>query len=215
MQIDLIAPFLLSYIAFAAVLVLIMLVNEGSLPNIKQRSEGYAPIPSRESVDERPVAAANPATTDSPTAASREASSSEAHNQSAFTNMKSEIENFYSVFRRPATFYCLAATFVKRIGFASSVFAPQYVSDKFKWSLHQTTWLRVSGGGAAIIIYIVAPPLNVLLIKRGSSPQAVDMNTIRSSLVVLSSSFFAAWRAESGIFMIVGMIPACGQENRT
>jgi hypothetical protein len=204
MQINLLAPFYMSYIAFAVVLILVTLVVEGNLPNPKQRSESYTPIPSRESMDESPIVAADRATPNSPTTSDHEPPDGKADNQFAFTKLKGEIEVFYSLFDTPATFYCLAAMFFKRIGFASSVFAPQYVSEKFKWSLHQTTWLRVSGSGAAILIYLIAPPLNSWLIKRGSLPQIVDMNTIRGSLLVLGFSFFAAWRANSGAFMIVG-----------
>ena len=204
MQINLLAPFCLSYIAFAAVLILITLVVEGNLPKPKQRSEGYTAIPSRESVDESPIVAADRATTSSPTASDHKPLGGKADKKSAAANLKCEIEVFYSLFSTAATFYCLAAMFFKRIGFASSVFAPQYVSDKFKWSLHQTTWLRVSGSGAAVLVYLIAPPMNAWLIKKGSLPSTVDMNTIRGSLLVLAFSFIAAWRARSGVFMIVG-----------
>ena len=164
MQITLLAPFYLSYIAFAVVLILIAQVVDGNIPKSRQQSESYMPIPSRESVDESPIVAADRVTRNSPSASHHQPLDRKADNNSAFTKLKCETEVFYSLFGTAATFYCLAAMFFKRVGFASSVFAPQYVSDKFKWSLHQTTWLRVSGGGAAIIVYLIAPPLSAWLI---------------------------------------------------
>lgn len=203
MQINLLAPFCVSYLSFAAVLILVTSVGEGNLPKSKQRSEGYTPVSTQD--NDGPIVAANQATTDSPATPLHKSPDSDADGQSTLANIRSEMEELFSLFGTPATSYCLAAMFLKRVAFASSVFAPQYVSEKFKWSLHETTWLRVSASGAAILIYLVAPPLNAWLIRRGSLPQRVDMTTIRGSLSVLAISFFAAWRAKSGVSMIIGI----------
>uniref|UniRef100_A0A0B7KH08 Uncharacterized protein n=1 Tax=Bionectria ochroleuca TaxID=29856 RepID=A0A0B7KH08_BIOOC len=92
--------------------------------------------------------------------------------------------------------------FLKRIGFASSVFLAQYVSEKFKWDLHETTWLRVFRSGGAILVYIITPILNRRLVNRGNLPHLAELNIIRGSLLVLAVSFFGSWSVHRGWFML-------------
>ena len=206
MQINLLCSFFVSFVAFAVILILLTRVAEGDFPNREEKSEGYVPIRSEESTDATQTGTPDHTSATLHTASDHDSPDSEADSPptSTIIRFKTEAEIFYKLFGTQVTFYCLAAMFLKRISFTSSTFVPQYVSETFKWSLHETTWFRVSTSGAAILMYLMVPIVSSWLIKRGSLPQKVDLHVIRGSLLVLMISFYAAWGATSGAFMVVG-----------
>ena len=104
-----------------------------------------------------------------------------------------------------ATRFCLASFFLKRIAFSSEGFMFQYASEKFGWQLRQTTWLRVATATSAVFITLIGGPLlGYALQKKGVRSQLVDLNMIRGSLAVLVGAFFAAWMATSGELLVLG-----------
>lgn len=111
-----------------------------------------------------------------------------------------------NLFDSPASRFCLAAFFTKRLGFSSEGFMFQYASEKFQWELRKTTWLRVSSAvGAVFVSLVVGPLVNSRAIKRRIPSPIVDLNTIRWSLITLVVSFCAAWLAPSAVFLAIGM----------
>lgn len=114
-----------------------------------------------------------------------------------------KLRDLMALFRLSNARFCLVAVYLKRIGFASSGFAFQYVSERFGWQLHETTWLRVISGGGAIAIGILAPTVTTQLVHRGTYPPIVDLQAIRAALSILSVSFFAAWKATSDLVIIL------------
>lgn len=113
------------------------------------------------------------------------------------------------ILKQPASRFCLVAYMLKRIAFASEGFMFQYASEKFLWPLQQTTWLRVAQASGAIVATLLLCPLATLIL---SSPRAgdipahvVDLGIIRSALLILTISFFSAWKAPSAMYLIVCM----------
>jgi hypothetical protein len=115
----------------------------------------------------------------------------------------------------PNTLFSLSAVFLKKIGFSSSNFAFQYVSEKFKWQLRDTTWIRTASGAGAISIGIIAPVITAQLLKKSFNPPSVDIGSIRAALTILSFSFLATWLASSGSFILIGMWFVCYRDRST
>jgi hypothetical protein len=115
------------------------------------------------------------------------------------------------LFDSPASRFCLAAFFIKRLAFASEGFMFQYASERFKWELRQTTWLRVSSAAGAVFATLaVGVLLNSTSRKRESQSRISDLNTIRLSLVVLIISFLGAWLAPSAPLLLIGKTTCLG-----
>lgn len=109
-------------------------------------------------------------------------------------------------FNSSVTHFCLAAFFFKRVAFTSESFMFQYASEKFGWELRRTTWLRVaSASGAVFTTLAVCPLLAFTLTNKGYAAHKLDMNVIRTCLAILVLSFFSAWRANSGLLLVLGM----------
>ncbi len=120
--------------------------------------------------------------------------------------VKLKIEEVASLFNSPASHFCLAAFFVKRVAFASEGFVFQYASEKFLWPLHQTTWLRTAAACGAVVATLIACPATFSFFKaQGFAAHKLDLNTLRISLMILLLSFFCAWKASSGLVLILGM----------
>lgn len=208
MQLDLRGPFYISFLIWGLILILVTQVREHENPGLKNNNAcEYTPIfDSTDDLGESPVLPADHTThiLDTDNLHGGSSSDHETEEQPRSTKIKSEVHTFCMLFSTPAAFYCLAAMFLKRIGFASSVFLAQYVSEKFKWDLHETTWLRVFSSGGAILVYIVTPILNRRLVHRGNLPHLVELNIIRGSLLVLAVSFFGSWSVHRGWFMLAG-----------
>ena len=119
---------------------------------------------------------------------------------------KARVASIWQLARGPSTRFCLAAFFVKRIAFSSENFMFQYSSERFDWPLRETTWLRVAAeSGAVLVTMIIGPLLSYILVgKRGVPTQKLDLNVIRVSLILLASSFFAAWQATSAVMLSIG-----------
>jgi hypothetical protein len=123
--------------------------------------------------------------------------------------VKSILDTASVILKQPASRFCLVAYMLKRIAFASEGFMFQYASEKFLWPLQQTTWLRVAQASSAIVATLLLCPLATLIL---SSPRAgdipshvVDLGMIRSALLILTISFFSAWKAPSAMYLIVCM----------
>ena len=120
---------------------------------------------------------------------------------------KLHLQQIAILFRSPASHFCLAAFFVKRIAFASESFVFQYASEKFLWPLHQTTYLRVATASGAIFATLIACPASFsILSRRGFATHKLDLSTVRISLTIVSLSFFCAWKANSGVMLALGML---------
>ena len=121
--------------------------------------------------------------------------------------VKLYIQQIAILFHSPASHFCLAAFFVKRIAFASESFVFQYASEKFLWPLHQTTYLRVATASGAIFATLIACPASFsILSRRGFATHKLDLSTVRISLTIVSLSFFCAWKANSGLMLALGML---------
>lgn len=124
-----------------------------------------------------------------------------------------------SLLKHPASRFCFTTYILKRIAFASEGFMFQYASEKFLWPLHQTTWLRVGQASGAILATLVLCPLIMSVFSKTASTidsdtrkrncgrfpaHAIDLTMIRSALTILALSFFAAWKAPSAVFLVIG-----------
>lgn len=109
------------------------------------------------------------------------------------------------LFRNPASQFCLATFFFKRVAFTSEGFMFQYASEKFDWALQRTSWLRVANACGAIFATMIAwPLLPFLFVRKGTVAHRVDINSVRLSLGVVFLSFFFAWKARTGILFLLG-----------
>jgi hypothetical protein len=115
----------------------------------------------------------------------------------------------------PNTLFSLSAVFLKKIGFSSGNFAFQYVSERFKWQLQDTAWVRAASGAGAISIGIIAPVVTAQLLKRDFNPPSVDLGSIRAALTVLMISFLATWLASSGTLILIGKHFGCYSADST
>jgi hypothetical protein len=121
--------------------------------------------------------------------------------------------------KHPASRFCFTTYILKRIAFASEGFMFQYASEKFLWPLHQTTWLRVGQASGAILATLVLCPLIMSVFSKTTiatdgderkrscarfPAHAIDLTMIRSALVILTLSFFAAWKAPSAVYLVIG-----------
>lgn len=128
----------------------------------------------------------------------------------AWNNLHESISEAAILFRDPVSKFCLTTFFFKRVAFASEGFMFQYASEKFLWQLRQTTWLRVAqASGAITSTLIVCPFLASFLPKQGIAAHVVDLNVIRSALLMLTVSFFLSWKASSGLFLAFCMELSC------
>jgi hypothetical protein len=122
--------------------------------------------------------------------------------------------------KHPASRFCFTTYILKRIAFASEGFMFQYASEKFLWPLHQTTWLRVGQASGAILATLVLCPLIMSVFSKNTTTgdngskrcgrfpaHAIDLTIIRSALTILTLSFFAAWKAPSAVFLVIGTTP--------
>lgn len=109
------------------------------------------------------------------------------------------------LFRNPASQFCLAVFFFKRVAFTSEGFMFQYVSERFNWALQKTSWLRVANASGAIFATMIAWPLvTSLFVNKGTVAHRVDLNSVRLSLGIVSLSFFCAWEARTGLPFLLG-----------
>jgi len=118
-----------------------------------------------------------------------------------------KIRQITRLFRSPASQFCLAVFFVKRIAFASESYVFQYASENLLWPLHQTTCLRVATASSAIFVTLIACPMSSSVLRgRGFAPHRLDLNTVRISLLVVFAAFFCAWKAGTGSMLALGML---------
>lgn len=109
------------------------------------------------------------------------------------------------LFHNPASQFCLAVFFFKRVAFTSEGFMFQYASERFNWTLQKTSWLRVANASGAIFATMIAwPLLTSLFVSKGTVAHRVNLNSVRLSLGVVSLSFFFAWEAWTGLPFLFG-----------
>lgn len=130
-----------------------------------------------------------------------------AHDNSRSTEsqklLKLHLQQIAGLFNSPASHFCLAAFFVKRVAFASESFVFQYASEKFLWPLYKTTYLRVATASGAVFVTLIACPVSFSLLSRKGFPaDMLDLNAVRISLIIVFLSFFCAWKANSGLQLI-------------
>lgn len=103
--------------------------------------------------------------------------------------------------------FCLAASIVKRIAFASENLVFQHALEKFLWPLRQITWLRVASALSAVFANLIAwAGMAILLTRRGLAAHQLDLNIVRLSLIILMVSFSWAWTATSETILAFGML---------
>ena len=200
MKKNLYIPFWISISTYSASLIIAFIMDEPDHKDDRQKymaisDQGYSTLVVEESVPNA-TAITSPAL---------------ALNNSQFLKIsrlvKLHIQQITVLFRSPASHFCLAAFFVKRIAFASESFVFQYASEKFLWPLHQTTYLRVATASGAIFATLVACPASFsILSRRGFATHKLDLSTVRISLTIVSISFFCAWKANSGLTLALGML---------
>ncbi|KAF2253565.1 hypothetical protein BU26DRAFT_381178, partial [Trematosphaeria pertusa] len=101
--------------------------------------------------------------------------------------------------------FCFSAFLLKRIGFKSETFMFQYVSEKFHWSLRMTTWLTVTNAMGAVFVTLIVLPVAVSIgASHGFRSDRVELLAVRTSLLILTSSFFAAWRSSDDRGFLAG-----------
>lgn len=109
------------------------------------------------------------------------------------------------LFHNPASQFCLATFFFKRVAFTSEGFMFQYASEEFDWAFQRTSWLRVANACGAIFATMIAwPLLSSLFVRKGTVAHRVDINSVRLSLGIVSLSFFFAWKARTGLLFLLG-----------
>jgi hypothetical protein len=118
---------------------------------------------------------------------------------------KDEYSTIHDIFHSSAARFCLVAYFFKRVAFTSEAFMFQYAAEKFQWELRDTTWLRVASSiGAIIATLLVGPAIQSVCRKHGVSSKALDLNTVRTALIILSISFLGTWISWSGLAFVFG-----------
>jgi len=90
----------------------------------------------------------------------------------------------------PGLPFCYMLFFFKPLAMISKAFVYQYASYNFRWGLSQTTWLRFAqAGGSSLATIAVLPLLSSVLVRRGLRAQMLDLNVIRTSLLVAAVGF--------------------------
>lgn len=90
----------------------------------------------------------------------------------------------------PGLPFCYLLFFFKPLAMISKAFVYQYASYNFDWGLSQTTWLRFAqAGGSFLATIAVLPLLSSVLNRRGLQAQILDLNVIRTSLLIAAIGF--------------------------
>lgn len=206
MKKNLYVPFLVSVTTYCASLVIAFVMNELDQNSDCQQYVNIEDQEYRSSISEDSVA--DSAATTSPALAPDNLQFSQA--QKIVTLYTQQIA---SLFHSPASHFCLAAFFVKRVAFASESFVFQYASEKFLWPLRQTTGLRVATASGAIITTLIACPASFSVLQgKGFAAHNLDLNTVRISLLIVFISFFSTWKANSGPMLVLGKLQEVPQE---
>ena len=197
MKKNLYIPFWVSVTTYCTSLVIAFIMNDPDQNSDFQRYVNIADQEYRSSTSEDSVADST-----SPALAPNDSQFSQAQ-----TIVILYIQQIAGLFRSPASHFCLAAFFVKRIAFASENFVFQYASEKFLWPLRQTTGLRVATASGAIFATLIACPASFSFLRgKGFAAHNLDFNTVRISLLIVCISFFSTWKANSGPMLILGKL---------
>ena len=100
------------------------------------------------------------------------------------------------------SFIMLFCFFLKRLGFTSDAFFPQYASERFHLVLRQTPWFKWTQAlGSTLMLGIVLPSVTVFTRRRGIAPRSTDLIIISCSLLVLITAYFMISQASAvGVF---------------
>ena len=200
MKQNLYIPFWVSVTTYCASLVIAFVMNESDQNSDCQQYVNIADQEYRSSTSEDSVA--DSAATISPALAPDHSQFSQAQKL-----VMLYIQQIAGLFHSPASHFCLAAFFVKRVAFASESFVFQYASEKFLWPLRQTTGLRVATASGAIFATLIVCPASFSVLRgKDFAAHNLDLNTVRISLLIVCISFFSAWKANSGPMLILGKL---------
>ena len=200
MKQNLYIPFWISVTTYCASLVIAFVMNEPDQNSDCQQYVNIADQGYRSSTSEDSVA--DSAAISSPALAPNNSQISQAPKV-----VMLYIQQIASLFHSPASHFCLAAFFVKRVAFASESFVFQYASEKFLWPLRQTTGLRVATASGAIFATLIACPASFSVLRgNGFAAHNLDLITVRISLLILLISFSSAWKANSGPMLVLGKL---------
>jgi hypothetical protein len=221
MKIGIYWPFITSFTLLAATIVVTTLIDEVAVPVKDDQSEiEYEGVPSEEDIgsstgDEeyshKPGPRPNPGLGQSSFTASSSTQllgklEREAPSLTSFAWWQDTMTQILELFSTPTARICLIAFLVKRIAFTSEGFIFQYASEKFRWKLADTTWFRVSAAiGAILTTMLICPMLTIFARSRNYNTHLLDFWIVRTSLIVLFFSFFTAFEATSGAWLLVAM----------
>lgn len=212
MKVGLFTPFWLSFGSLCIILAVVLSMSAKTAVQANQVSgPDYSPIEDTEDSDHDSANTTSSNSSPQPTPVRRTSSS---ESLDPYERPRRSMEDFRDNIQRrfhrvaviiehPVAAFVLGAVFLKKIGFASSVFAFQYVSERFGWELRDTTWLRVVSGVGAVVVTVAAPLATSRLIRQGYAASSIDLNVIRCALGMLLVSFVVTWKATSGLLILI------------
>ena len=141
----------------------------------------------------------------SPSCAHPKTQASSSINKTVFYQSFNQLRKVYGlIFPHSGLGFYYLAFFLKSNAMASESFVFQYLSERFRWPLSQTTVLRFAlSFGAVLTTLILAPCLSSRLIRRGVSVTTVDLSIVYASLLILTICFIIAWQARSSVVFIL------------
>lgn len=106
--------------------------------------------------------------------------------------------------KTPILLTCFSLFLITRIGFVSENFFYQFASANYDLELRQTPWFRsVKEIGAILVLSLMLPAITTLLRPKYNA-QAVDLLTLRGSLVMMVISFLAVYLAPNSWLFALG-----------
>ena len=139
--------------------------------------------------------------------------SPESHNQhpaAPSSTRRSWWRDIATLFRMRELPFCFILFFFKPMAMIAKAYVYQYASYNFGWNLSETTWLRFAqAGGSCSATIVVLPLLSSLLDRKGRRAQQLDLNVIRSSLLIAIVGFLLL-QFSSRVWMLLMALFICG-----
>lgn len=129
-------------------------------------------------------------------------SSSSLAQPTAWTNMK-------ELLCRRGIPILMVCTFLKRIGFLTEGFFPQYATQAFRLHLGRTAWFYEAQSLGAILGQLVGLPMITNFLSHGPrSQRSTDIIILRIGLSILVLSYLGTWAATEVVVFGLGMTPS-------
>ena len=221
MKIGIYWPFITSFTLLAMTIVVTTLIDELAVPMEDSQSNiEYEGVPSEERIRSstgheehlhEPGPRPNPSLGQSSVTGRSSMPllrklSCEAPSLISLTWWQDTMSQILELFSTPTARFCLISFLVKRIAFTSEGFIFQYASEKFQWKLADTTLFRASAAiGGILTTTLICPMLTNCARSRNYNTHLLDFWIVRTCLIVLFFSFFTAFEATSGAWLLVAM----------